>query len=79
VYPLGVQDGAQQVLSVAIRFEGKWCSREKFFVRMGKDGRITIPKLTCNLLRAYWEQDITGATVEVEVSPSDRALVTEDE
>ncbi len=47
---------------------------------MSKDGRICVPKLTCGLLKAaYEEQDIVGAVVVVELRPFDAAEETEEE
>jgi len=61
-----------QVLQLTVHIEGQWSSEERFYGQMGKDGRITIPKLTCSLLKAlYGEQDITGAILEVELVPSE--------
>lgn len=71
---------ATQVLRVSVHFEGDWDSVEKFFAQMSKDGRICVPKLTCGLLKAaYEEQDIVGAVVVVELRPFDAAEETEEE
>ena len=68
-----------QVLRVRVHFEESWNPQEKFYAHMSKDGRITIPKLTCNLLKTrYKEQDVVGAVFEVDLAPSDD-LLEEDE
>jgi hypothetical protein len=68
-----------QVLKVSVHFEGDWSSREEFFAQISKDGRICVPKLTCGLLKAaYEEESIIGAIVVVLLRPFD-ADETEDE
>jgi hypothetical protein len=70
---------ASQVLKVSVHFEGDWSSREEFFAQISKDGRICVPKLTCGLLKAaYEEESIIGAIVVVLLRPFD-ADETEDE
>jgi hypothetical protein len=60
-----------QTLHVLVHFEGNWRSHQKFYTQMNKDGRIKIPKVAGNLLKAaFGGQDITGAVVEVELSPA---------
>lgn len=71
---------SDQVLGVAVHFEGEWSSLEKFYAQMSKDGRITVPKLTCSLLKnAYRGQDIVGAIFEVDLTPSEGVLEEQDE
>ncbi|MCW4009468.1 MAG: hypothetical protein NWF05_02460 [Candidatus Bathyarchaeota archaeon] len=70
---------SSQVLQVAVRFDGHWRSREEFFGQMCKDGRITVPKVVCGLLKHYWEEDITGAIMKVEMAPSDGIEDTQEE
>lgn len=71
---------ATQVLRVSVHFEGDWSGREKFLAQMSKDGRICVPKLTCGLLEAaFEEQDIVGAVVVVELCPFDAAENEEEE
>ncbi len=61
-----------QVLRVALYFDGHWGTREKFFGHIGRDGRITVPKLICGLLKdSYNGQELAGAIFMVELAPAD--------
>jgi hypothetical protein len=58
-----------QVLKVHVRIEGSF-GDEKFLVRMAKDGRLTIPKLTLKLLQEGEEESLEGSVLEVTVEPA---------
>ena len=55
---------SEQVLKVTVNALNVWSGWETFYARMGKDGRITLPKLTRELLRGR-EQSLTGYVMEV--------------
>jgi bifunctional DNA-binding transcriptional regulator/antitoxin component of YhaV-PrlF toxin-antitoxin module len=61
-----------QVLRVIICPVGAHLDYEDFYARMDKSGRITIPKLTLNLLqnKACDGQSLTGAVLEVNIEPA---------
>jgi hypothetical protein len=61
---------ADQVLKVNIRIAGSF-GGEKFLVRMAKDGRLTIQKLTLKLLQAGEEESLEGSVLVVTVEPVD--------
>jgi hypothetical protein len=55
---------SEQVLKVTVNALNVWSGWETFYARMGRDGRITLPKLTRELLRGR-EQSLTGYVMEV--------------
>ena len=59
---------SEQVLKVTVNALNVWSGWETFYARMGKDGRITLPKLTRELLRGQ-EQSLTGYVMEVVLEP----------
>jgi hypothetical protein len=62
-----------QVLKIGIGTHkvGIWCEWESFYGKMGKDGRILIPKLMLALLRSESEKpDLTGYVMEVTLEPA---------
>jgi hypothetical protein len=59
-----------QVLRVNVTIEGSFVD-EKFLVRMTKDGRLSIPKLTLKLLQEGDEKSLEGSVLEVAVEPAD--------
>jgi hypothetical protein len=62
-----------QVLRIALYFDGHWGTREEFFGHISKDGRITVPKLICSLLKnAYNGQEFAKATFVVDLAPADK-------
>jgi hypothetical protein len=62
---------ADQMLKVHVRIEGSF-GDEKFLVRMAKDGRLTIPKLTSKLLQnGEAEECSEGSVLEITVEPAD--------
>lgn len=42
---------SQQVLEVKVKLAGSFGGVERFYAKMGRDGRVTIPKLPLELLR----------------------------
>jgi len=54
----------EQVLKVTVHAINVFSGWEVFYARMGRDGRINIPKLQRELLRGK-EQDLTGYIMEV--------------
>jgi bifunctional DNA-binding transcriptional regulator/antitoxin component of YhaV-PrlF toxin-antitoxin module len=61
---------SEQVLKVTVNALNVWSGWETFYARMGKDGRITLPKLTRELLRGR-EQSLTGYVMEVVLEPGE--------
>jgi len=61
---------ADQVLKVYVGVEGSF-GGEWFLARMAKDGRLTIPKLTLQLLQEGEEGSLEGSVLEVTVEPAD--------
>jgi hypothetical protein len=60
----------EQVLKVSVHAVNVFSGWEIFYARMGKDGRITLPKLTRELLRGR-EQSLTGYAMEVVLEPAE--------
>ena len=58
----------EQVLKVGISAINLWTGWQFFYAKMGKDGRITLPKLQRELLRDR-EQNLTGYVMEVTLEP----------
>jgi hypothetical protein len=61
---------SEQVLKVGVHAVNVWSGWETFYARMGRDGRITLPKLTRELLRGR-EQSLTGCVMEVVLEPGE--------
>ena len=61
---------SEQVLKVTVNALNVWSGWETFYARMGKDGRITLPKLTRELLQDR-EQSLTGYVMEVVLEPGE--------
>jgi bifunctional DNA-binding transcriptional regulator/antitoxin component of YhaV-PrlF toxin-antitoxin module len=61
-----------QVLQVTVDAVGSFGAIESFYATMRSDGRITIPKLTLNLLQSetYDKQSLTGKVLEVRLTPA---------
>jgi hypothetical protein len=59
----------EQVLKVAVNAVNVWSGGQTFYTKMGKDGRITLPKLQRELLRGK-ERDLTGYVMEVTLEPA---------
>jgi len=60
----------EQVLKVTVNALNVWSGWETFYARMGRDGRITLPKLPRELLRGT-EQSLTGYVMEVVLEPAE--------
>lgn len=61
--------GSVQVLKVTVDVVNVCGSRQIFYARMGKDGRITVPRLQRELLRGR-EQSVVGYVMEVTLEPA---------
>ena len=59
----------EQVLKVSVTAFNLWSDWQTFYARMGRDGRITVPKLQRELLRGK-EQDLTCYVMEVTLEPA---------
>jgi hypothetical protein len=59
----------EQVLKVSVHAVNVWSDWQTFYARMGRDGRITVPKLQRELLRDR-EQELTGYVMEVTLEPA---------
>jgi hypothetical protein len=59
----------EQVLKVTVTAFNVWSGWQTFYARMGRDGRITVPKLQRELLRDR-EQDLTGYVMDVTLEPA---------
>ena len=46
-------------------------SEEEFLAKMAADGRLTVPKLTMEILQKQEEKDLTGSIFEVTINPAD--------
>ena len=62
---------SDQVLKVTVSVAGTWGGFEPFYGRMDKSGRLTIPRLTLQLLQARMrgEPSMTGTVMEVWLDP----------
>jgi bifunctional DNA-binding transcriptional regulator/antitoxin component of YhaV-PrlF toxin-antitoxin module len=59
----------EQVLRVTVNTVNVWSGGQTFYAKMGKDGRITLPKLQRELMQAR-EQNLTGYVMEVTLEPA---------
>jgi hypothetical protein len=59
----------EQVLKVSVTAVNLWSGWQIFYAKMGRDGRITIPKLQRELLRGR-EQSLTGYVMGVTLEPA---------
>jgi hypothetical protein len=59
----------KQVLKVAVDAVNVWSGGQTFIAKMGKDGRITLPKLQRELLRGR-KQNLTDYVMEVTLEPA---------
>jgi DNA-binding transcriptional regulator/RsmH inhibitor MraZ len=59
----------EQVLKVSVTAINVWSGWQSFYAQMDKSGRVTIPKLTRELLRDK-EKSLTGCIMEVMVEPA---------
>ena len=60
---------SEQVLKVSVTAINVWGGWQIFYGRMGRDGRITIPKLQRELLR-YKEKSLVGYVMDVTLEPA---------
>jgi hypothetical protein len=60
---------SEQVLKVVVAAVKFWTGWQTFYARMGRDGRITIPKLTRELLRGG-KQNLAGCVMDVTLEPA---------
>jgi hypothetical protein len=58
-----------QILKVRVLAHNVWTGWQFFYAKMGKDGRILIPKLPMALLRSE-KPDLTGYFMEVILEPA---------
>jgi len=61
---------SQQVLEVKVKLAGSFGGVERFCAKMGRDGRVTIPKLPLELLRDK-EQSVVDTALEVDLKPAE--------
>ena len=63
---------SSQVLLVNVRPVGSFVAEEEFFGNMRRDGRITIPKVTLDLLARSLEEgeSLAGAILKVRLKPA---------
>jgi bifunctional DNA-binding transcriptional regulator/antitoxin component of YhaV-PrlF toxin-antitoxin module len=61
---------AGEVLAVYVRVhESRNYKEEKFVAKMSVDGRLTVPKITMQILTQREGNDLTGAIFEVTINP----------
>ena len=62
-----------QVLKITVNAVGFFGGWEIFYAQMNRDGRITLPKLTRELLRSERDerQSLAGAVIEVRLEPAE--------
>ena len=60
---------SEQVLKVMLSASGVFSGWETFYARMGRDGRITLPKLIRELLKGS-ERSLEGAVLQVMLEPA---------
>jgi hypothetical protein len=62
-----------QVMRVSVGVVGSFADKERFYARMRRDGRITIPKVTVSLLlrdSVREGQSLDGTILNVELEPA---------
>jgi bifunctional DNA-binding transcriptional regulator/antitoxin component of YhaV-PrlF toxin-antitoxin module len=59
-----------QILKVTVSVFGVWGVSQSFLSRMGKDGRILLPKLQIELMQRRREINLTGHVIEVTLEPT---------
>ena len=60
---------ADQVLKVWVHVVNLWASWQFFYAKMGKDGRLLIPKLTLALLQSE-KPSLEGYVMDVRLEPA---------
>jgi hypothetical protein len=61
--------GTEQVLKVSVTAVNLWSGWQTFYAKMGKDGRIIVPKPQRELLRSK-KQSLVGYAMEVTLEPA---------
>jgi hypothetical protein len=60
-----------ELLKVSVEpFNSESYREEEFLAKMASDGRLTIPKLTMEVLKQREEKNLTGTILEVTISPA---------
>ena len=59
----------EQVLKVSVSVINLWTGGQFFYAKMGKDGRILLPKLQLELMQSSRETNLTGYVIEVTLEP----------
>jgi len=60
-----------ELLKVSVEpFNSESYQEEAFLAKMAIDGRLTVPKLTMEILKQREEKDLTGCILEVTISPA---------
>ena len=60
---------SEQVLKVTVEAVNVWSSMQVFYAKMGKDGRITVPRIQRELLRGR-QQSLVCHVLEVTLEPT---------
>ena len=60
----------EQVLKVTVSALNVWGSTQVFYGKMGRDGRILLPKLQLELMRSSRETSLVGCVMEVSLEPT---------
>ena len=64
----------REILKTNIRvFGSQNYEEETFLAKMTSDGRLTIPKLTMDVLKQREEKNLTGCILEVTISPAEQS------
>ncbi len=61
---------SEQILKVTVNALNVWGSTQTYYARMGKDGRILIPKLQLELMHSRRETNLVGYAMEVTIEPT---------
>ena len=60
-----------ELLKVSVEpFNSESYQEEEFLAKMTSDGRLTVPKLTMEVLKQSEEKDLVGCIFEVTISPA---------
>jgi len=60
-----------ELLKVSVEpYDSESYQEEEFLAKMASDGRLTIPKLTMEVLKQREEKNLTGCILEVTISPA---------
>lgn len=64
---------SEQVLKITVRADVAFSDEESFYAKMNRDGRITLPKLTLDLLQDEGdeEQRLVGYILKVSLEPAE--------